>query len=1310
MKMGFLTSNTKPKKNNRESGVMNNEGLDEASIEGIAAKIKNINGKLRMPIRGEPLKCSRAAHVLSVEKGSKVENVHTYVGGPPIKSVLKKVVTFEKEDANKEGTETLSGSSQCVKENVANLGINDGVHASDFATSNHSFASVLCPKAVVHKGDFRTLVNEEIIADSDCVLSKAATDLVKNRYVNCIMGFFVDKDPSFHVVQQYVKNTWSKFAFEKITRNDEGVYLLKFASKSGMDNVLEKGPWIIRKSPIILNKWTPSVSLKKGEVTKVPVWVKLYNVPVLAYSVDGLSLIATQIVLLVPFIKIDARSVLKKEVIMAIPDEVGNGHIMEVIRVEYEWKPPHCVECQSFGHNLNSFPKQVRVEIPKTSAMDSKATIMEENDDGFVEVKSHKKKKVADPRTFGGLRLNKPNSKVIWQQKKGGDTKGGSNSASPSVSTNDKGDGNGGSKPNLDTSNPFDVLNVEEETTGESGKQTKASEHANFDLNVNEKKAHEPSSSKSACNDVKKEKNVSSSPELKKWDYINESNTTDDEAVFNSYGTSLGGGNQLEDEDFDFYDGYEDQLASVVEFALSFQWFHELFFSCARATGAAPGTNSIWNSTWRTGAGSSSGKTSENSLTTVPSQLTHLVASITLDSARLCVMQGVFLTQGTVSSIPNVLSWGRSIRPEGFQPSIMLLTVIIVTVAIVVAVVLVIVDTIIGIVVVVFGAPSIIKLEFVITGSNGSFNTLGPGGIIGLFYSNRLGVCIPPGQGIIGVSLGSVFLLRLSVFAWLLLVLLVLWSLSWFGVPIEIVGICMVAACASRAVVKFGTEADPTVVQGTKETNVLPNGGWEVDEPVKKMVKIKELRNDEKVEGAAVAIPLSAIAEISARFSNTLYGYFIGKRLAFRLMENYVQNTWGKFGLKRVMLDKGFFLFQFETKEGMEKEEIKAASIWMKLRHVPIVAYFEMGLSLITTQLGKSIMLDSYTSQMCLRSWGKNEYARALVEISSDVDLMESIVIAIPYGDGKGHTLATIDVEYEWRPPHCTTCKIFDHTNESCPKLPKMESKVRDTQTSDDNDGFVEVKNKKSKPKQPRQVEGIRITKPKPNFNYRRVDKGETSKSQQSNKGNGTKTSMNTSNKGSGSKINNTSTLEDTGLYVNESDSEEIEELVMEADPNGTKAKIISTEGESTPIGSQIIVGWNQDEADLTIIAQDDQVIHTRDFNAALFLDDMVTGSASLDIAMWEFNDCVEDIEVMDVQYSGLKFTWNQKPKGMDGVLKKMLKTKIRIFQVQTSGSGISFLLEVATIFTGSGNLYYQWELSPGSGNALCILFPTILL
>nr|GEW64020.1 reverse transcriptase domain-containing protein [Tanacetum cinerariifolium] len=46
---------------------------------------------------------------------------------------------------------------------------------------------------------------------------------------------------------------------------------------------------------------------------------------------------------------------------------------------------------------------------------------------------------------------------------------------------------------------------------------------------------------------------------------------------------------------------------------------------------------------------------------------------------------------------------------------------------------------------------------------------------------------------------------------------------------------------------------------------------------------------------------------------------------------------------------------------------------------------------------------------------------------------------------------------------------------------------------------------------------------------------------------------------------------------------------------------------------------------------------------------------------------------------------------------------------LQTPGSGSSILLAVGIPSTGSGNLYCQWELSPGSGNALSILFPTEL-
>ncbi|GJT00532.1 zinc knuckle CX2CX4HX4C containing protein [Tanacetum coccineum] len=242
--------------------------------------------------------------------------------------------------------------------------------------------------------------------------------------------------------------------------------------------------------------------------------------------------------------------------------------------------------------------------------------------------------------------------------------------------------------------------------------------------------------------------------------------------------------------------------------------------------------------------------------------------------------------------------------------------------------------------------------------------------------------------------------------------------------------------------------------------------------PNKKIVKLQELRNPERVDGAAVAIPMEAVEEVSSRFSNTLYGYFIGKRLAFPLVENYVKNTWAKFGLKRTQLHEDFFMFQFNTKEGMEsvmesgpwlvrgvplilniwnqnselkKDAIKSAPLWVKLHHVPIVAYSEIGLSLITTQLGKPIMLDSYTSNMCLSSWGRNTYARALVEFSAEEELKDSIVIAILLINGKGHTLAKIDVE--WLPTVSSSTSISrvvpeDHIPVYIPELEHPEDLV----------------------------------------------------------------------------------------------------------------------------------------------------------------------------------------------------------------------------------------------------------------------------
>ncbi|GKE05172.1 trichome birefringence-like protein 3 [Tanacetum coccineum] len=104
----------------------------------------------------------------------------------------------------------------------------------------------------------------------------------------------------------------------------------------------------------------------------------MHKVPIVAYSEDGLSLIATQIgkpVKLDAFtssmcmeslghigfaydlIEVSADKELKQDIIMAVPLEDGTGHTKEKISLKYEWKPPLCLECHVFRHDPEQCPK-----------------------------------------------------------------------------------------------------------------------------------------------------------------------------------------------------------------------------------------------------------------------------------------------------------------------------------------------------------------------------------------------------------------------------------------------------------------------------------------------------------------------------------------------------------------------------------------------------------------------------------------------------------------------------------------------------------------------------------------------------------------------------------------------------------------------------------------------------------------------------------------------------------------------------------------------------------------------------------------
>ncbi|GJR71772.1 glucomannan 4-beta-mannosyltransferase 9-like protein [Tanacetum coccineum] len=133
----------------------------------------------------------------------------------------------------------------------------------------------------------------------------------------------------------------------------------------------------------------------------------------------------------------------------------------------------------------------------------------------------------------------------------------------------------------------------------------------------------------------------------------------------------------------------------------------------------------------------------------------------------------------------------------------------------------------------------------------------------------------------------------------------------------------------------------------------------------------------------------------------------------------------GKYGLVRSMFSSstGLFSFQFSSMDGLDamlengpwfirnnplilkkwhpdenllKEDVSTVPVWVKLHGVPVTAFSEDGLSAIATKLGTPLMLDSYTSDMCMQSWGRSSYARVMIELRADVELKDNIVVAMP--------------------------------------------------------------------------------------------------------------------------------------------------------------------------------------------------------------------------------------------------------------------------------------------------------------------------
>ncbi|XP_074277354.1 uncharacterized protein LOC141600992 [Silene latifolia] len=194
------------------------------------------------------------------------------------------------------------------------------------------------------------------------------------------MGHLIGSKPTLTQVSDFVSKHWASIASPVVQYYKKGWFSFRFTSEAEMNMVLQKGPWKIGSSSLILKHWSPSFSFEMERVSWVPVWVLFHDLDPYLWSSTVLSKMASKIgkplfadVPTTYKAKLSfARVLIEVDISSSLPVEISLNTPFgpSTQRIEYEWLPFYCSECGKMGHKSNSCKKTRKKSTGKTSSSD----------------------------------------------------------------------------------------------------------------------------------------------------------------------------------------------------------------------------------------------------------------------------------------------------------------------------------------------------------------------------------------------------------------------------------------------------------------------------------------------------------------------------------------------------------------------------------------------------------------------------------------------------------------------------------------------------------------------------------------------------------------------------------------------------------------------------------------------------------------------------------------------------------------------------------------------------------------------------
>ncbi|KAJ6377610.1 hypothetical protein OIU76_026564 [Salix suchowensis] len=225
-------------------------------------------------------------------------------------------------------------------------------------SSNRSSSS--CPK-LHHFVDISAAKTFNMVEDD--------IDVACDIWKLCLIGYVAGKFPGVQALRNIISSSWNCVA--KMQIHDSGWIIYKFQSELEKLNVLHGGPYLIYGRPLMLKEMPEYFDFNSTEMTTLPVWVKLPNLPLKCWSSSCLSKIASALgkpvqcdMLTSSMTRLSyARILVEINLAEGLPQFVKFGlpnGVMHAQPIVYETLPKFCAHCKVIGHIVDSCSK-----IPK---------------------------------------------------------------------------------------------------------------------------------------------------------------------------------------------------------------------------------------------------------------------------------------------------------------------------------------------------------------------------------------------------------------------------------------------------------------------------------------------------------------------------------------------------------------------------------------------------------------------------------------------------------------------------------------------------------------------------------------------------------------------------------------------------------------------------------------------------------------------------------------------------------------------------------------------------------------------------------